>query len=106
MNAANGNALRQPGVDTSFDSNNTIDVTPILDRVKAALLAGQSIRVIDYPPEDRQRVVGAIAALQDVLPIIARWSTVRESHLSQTRLRALRYSIPGKFLRGDVNHAL
>ena len=106
MNAANGNALRQPGVDTSSDSNDTREFTPILDRVKAALLAGQSIRVIDYPPEDRQRVVGAIAALQDVLPIIARWSTVRESHLSQTRLRALRYSIPGKFLRGDVNHAL
>lgn len=105
MIAANGNAGRQPGVDTALTSNNKSECTPILDRVKAALLAGQSIRLIDYPPEERQEVIGAIAALRDQLPVVARWSTVRESFLSETRLRALRYSIPGEFLREGIDHA-
>ena len=69
MSAANGNAQRQPGVDTAHTSDINKEFTPILDGIKATLLAGQSIRVIDYPPEDRQQVVGAIAAMQDVLPI-------------------------------------
>ena len=93
-------------MDTAQTSNNKPDITPILDRVKAALLAGQSIRLIDYPAEERQAVTGVVALLRDEFPIRANWSTVRESHLSQTRLRALRYSIPGEFLREDANHAL
>ena len=99
------NGLRGKAVDTAHTSDNTPDVTPILERVKAALLTGQSIRLIDYPPEDRQQVVGAIAALRDSLPIRANWCAVRESFLSQTRLRCLRYSIPGEFLR-ESDHAL
>ena len=102
----NENGLRGKAVDTAFTSDNTPNLTPILDRVKAALLAGQSIRLIDYPPEERQAVTGVVALLRDEFPIRANWSTVRESHLSQTRLRALRYSIPGEFLREDANHAL
>ena len=102
----NENTRRQPGVNTALISNNDRNVTPITDAVKAALLAGQSIRLIDYPPEDRQQVVGAIAALRDSLPIRAHWCTVRESFLNQTRLRCLRYSIPGEFLREDANHAV
>lgn len=105
MNRDNENARRQPGVDTAIASDNKPDVTPILDRVKAALLTGQSIRLIDYPPEERQEICGAVAALRDVLPIRANWCTVRESFLSQTRLRAQRYWIPGEFLRGG-DHAL
>lgn len=98
--------LKHLGVDTALNSDNTFDSTPILDRVKAALLAGQSIRLIDYDPEDRQQIVGAIAALRDSLPIRANWRTVRESFLSQTRLCCLRYSIPGEFLREERNHAI
>jgi len=93
------------GADTAISSDNTHDVTPIIGRVKAALLNGQSIRLIDYPPGERQQVIGAIAVLRDELPINARWSTVRESHLSQTRLRALRYWIPGEFLGEDSDYA-
>ena len=104
--STNENGLRGKAVDTATSCDNTPNLTPILDRVKAAFLTGQSIRLIDYPPEERQEVCGAIAALRDVLPIRANWCTVRESFLSQTRLRSLRYSIPGEFLREDANHAL
>ena len=97
--------MQEHGVDTAISTDNSPNITPITDRVKAALLAGQSIRLIDYPPVERQEVIGVIAALRDELPIRAKWSTVRESHLSQTRLRALRYSIPAEFLQEDANHA-
>ena len=79
-------------------------LSDILQSIKLVLLAGKSIRLIDYPPEQRPLVVGAIAVLRDEFPIRVCWMTVRESHLSQTRLRALRYSIPGEFLR-EVDHA-
>lgn len=79
---ANENTRRQPGVDTALISDNNADVTPITESVKAALLKGQSIRLIDFPPEERQQVVGAIAALRDALPIRANWCTVRESFLN------------------------
>ena len=107
MTGANGNAQMRGhlGAGTATTCDDKQDITPILERVKAALLAGQSIRLIDYPPEERQEVTGAVAVLRDELPIRAMWSTVRESHLSQTRLRALRYSIPGEFLREDAGHA-
>lgn len=74
-------------------------LTDMLESIKPVLLAGKSIRLIDFPPEQRPYVVGAIAVLRDELPIRTGWQTIRESHLSQTRLRALRYSIPGEFLR-------
>ena len=64
-----------------------------------SLLAGRDIRLIDYPPEMRPVVIGAVAQLRDELPIRTGWQTVRESHLSETRLRARRYNIPGEFLR-------
>ena len=101
----NAQLREQLGVDTANTSENNHDITPIIDRIKATLLAGQSVRLIDYPPEDRQAVTGAVAALRDQLPIHARWVTVRESHLSQTRLRALRYWIPAEFLKVGVDHA-
>ncbi len=107
MTGANGNAQMRGhlGVGTATTCDDKLDITPILERVKAALLAGQSIRLIDYMPEERQEIIGAIAALRDQLPIVARWSAVRESFLSETRLRALRYLIPGEFLREGVDHA-
>lgn len=85
-----------------FNSTSSATIlTDMLETIKPILLAGQSIRLIDYLPEQRPYVVGAIAVLRDELPIRVGWMTVRESHLSQTRLRALRYSIPGEFLRED-----
>lgn len=80
--------------------NTTQSATVLADMlasIKAVLMDGKSIRLIDYPPEQRPYVTGAIAVLRDELPIRVGWMTVRESHLSQTRLRALRYSIPGEY---------
>lgn len=72
----------------------------LCESIKSALIEGRDIRLIDFTPEQRPAVIGAIAQLRDELPIRTGWQTVRESHLSETRLRARRYSIPGEFLRG------
>ncbi len=70
------------------------------ETIKSDLLAGKAVRPIDFPEDQRPHVVGAIAALRDELPIRSGWTTIQESHLSQTRLRARSYKIPGEFLRG------
>lgn len=75
----------------------------LLESIKADLLAGRDVRLIDFAVEQRPLVLGAIAALRDEFPIRAGWQTIRESHLSQTRLRARRYCIPGEFPR-EVGH--
>lgn len=94
------NALREQGAagQTKNDHSNG-DCTDLRESIKAALLAGRDVRLIDYPEAQRPAVVGAIAQLRDELPIRTGWQTIRESHLSETRLRARRYSIPGEFLR-------
>ena len=79
-------------------------LTDLIDSIKAALLAGRDVRLIDFAQDRRPLVIGAIAKLRDELPIRTGWQTIRESHLSQTRLRAVRYSIPGEFLR-ESDHA-
>lgn len=85
-----------------FNTTSSANIlTDMLESIKPVLLAGKSIRLIDYPPEQRPYVIGAIAMLRDELPIRSGWMTVRESYLSETRLRARRYSIPGEFLIGD-----
>ena len=74
--------------------------------IKAQLLAGHEILLTSYPERDRAQVIGALAALRDELPITVRWLTLRESFLSETRLRAKAYRIRGEFLRGmtEVQH--
>ena len=47
----------------------------------------------------RAVVTGAIKTLQDELPIVTGWQTVRQSYLSETRTRAKSYHIPEAFLR-------
>lgn len=84
-------------------ANNEANHTPLYESVKATLLAGRDIRLIDFLPEQRPPVVGIVAQLRDELPIRSGWQTVRESHLSETRLRARRYSIPSEFLR-EMDH--
>lgn len=93
------NALREQGVAQSIGTTDHSNFTPLCEAIKAQLLAGCAIRLIDYPNTQRPTVIGVIATLRDELPIRTGWQTVRESHLSQTRLRARRYSIPGEFLR-------
>lgn len=85
------------------DTDNDANDTPLLESVKADLLAGRDVRLIDFAPAQRPQVVGIMAQLRDELPIRCGWQTVRESHLSETRLRARRYSIPGEFLR-ELEH--
>lgn len=88
------------GFQTTFNAQILIDLTA---SVKAILLAGRDIRSIDFPQEERQFVMGIIAALRDELPIKQGWVTIRESHLSETRLRARRYRIDGAYLPVEGN---
>ena len=88
-----------------FNTNTSpIIFTDLCESIKADLLAGKDVRLIDFAPEQRPQVIGAIAALRDELPIRTGWQTIRESHLSETRLRARRYSIDGAFLNREGDH--
>lgn len=71
----------------------------IIETLRAKLLAGNKIRVIDFHETSRAEVLGAIATLQDELPISAGWQTVRQSYLSETRTRARSYHIPEALLK-------
>ena len=73
--------------------------TNITDILKARFLAGSKVRIIDYHESKRAEVTGAIKTLQDELPIVTGWQTVRQSYLSETRTRAKSYHIPEAFLR-------
>ena len=78
----------------SDNSNNNI-----IKSLKARLLAGDKVRIIDYYELSRAEVTGAIRTLQDQLPIVSGWQTIRQSYLSETRTRARCYHIPEAFLR-------
>ena len=71
----------------------------IIDTLRAKFLAGNKVRIIDYHESKRAEVTGAIKTLQDELPIVTGWQTVRQSYLSETRTRAKSYHIPEAFLR-------
>lgn len=104
MSTAENRKAANAGERAAFQTAiNTTNHTPLYDTIKAKSLAGREVRLIDFTSEQRPIVVGAIAQLRDELPIRTGWQTIRESHLSETRLRARRYTIPGEFLR-EVNH--
>jgi len=88
-------AQQQINVTEPSDSLNS----NIIATLRAKLLAGNKIRVIDYHETSRSEVLGAMAVLQDELPISAGWQTIRQSYLSETRTRARSYHIPEAFLR-------
>ena len=71
----------------------------IIGTLRTKLLAGNKIRVIDYHEKNRAEVLGAIATLQDELPVKVGWQTIRQSYLSETRTHARSYHIPEVFLR-------
>jgi len=83
------------------DAANSIYFNADYDVAKAWLQAGRDIRIIDAKPEDRPKLLGVLATLRDELPIRCTWTTIREKHASETRLRARRYWLPGEFLKGD-----
>lgn len=98
FNHSNENAQRELGVDTKKSEYFIVEY----DVAKAWLQAGRDIRVIDAKPEDRPKLLGILATLRDELPVRCTWTTVREKHTSETRLRARRYWLPGEFLRVEV----
>lgn len=73
---------------------------PIIDRLRADLLAGRIVRILDVPREQRPEAIAALAVLRDELPIRMTWQTVGESHVNETRLRCRAYRIPGETLGG------
>lgn len=93
------NALREQGARQNQKTQCNSILHDLLESIKTALLSGRDVRLIDFLPDQRSLALAAIAQLRDELPIRTGWQTIRESHLSETRLRARRYSIPGEFLR-------
>ena len=71
----------------------------IIETLRARFLAGNKVRIIDYHETARPEVMGAIKTLQDELPIVTGWQTVRQSYLSETRTRARSYHIPEALLK-------
>lgn len=103
QNVKNPSSVRADGLfDTTKDDS---DSTPLSERIKAAFLAGRTVCAIDFAEHQRGEALGAIATLRDQYPITQGWRTVRQSHLSETRLRARTYFIRGEFLREEVRHA-
>ena len=82
-----------------IEPSDNSDFTTLTTSIKAKLLAGQRVLVVDYQPQHRQKVIGAIAALRDDLPIVTGWQTLRQSCLSETRTRARCYRIPEALLQ-------
>jgi len=73
--------------------------TTLAESIKLRFLAGNRVSIIDYQAEARPEVTGIIKTLQDELPIVVGWRTIRQSYLSETRTRARTYHIPETFLR-------
>lgn len=93
---------KAPSPITAKEPSDSLYSNTLNDAIKAKLVAGSSILVVDYPPEQRQEVIGILAALKDQLPIITGWQTLRQSYLSETRTRARRYHIPEALLIGGM----
>lgn len=88
-------APQQINATEPLDSSNN----NIIESLRSRFLSGNKVRIIDYYELSRAEVTGAIRTLQDQLPIVAGWQTVRQSYLSETRTRARCYHIPEAFLK-------
>lgn len=97
--STNENARRQPGAGIA----SAISYKPDYETIKAALQSGRDVRVIDFPPEDRPELLGTLARLCDELPVRSSWQTLRESRLSETRLRVRRYWLPNEYVSEVAN---
>ena len=72
--------------------------TTTYTRLRDDLLRGKTIRILDTARHERPEAIAALAQLRDELPVRMSWRTVSESHLTETRLRARCYWIPGEHL--------
>jgi len=70
----------------------------ILEQLRADLLAGRAVRIIDVPREQRPETIAALALLRDELPVKVTWRTYSESHVCETRLRCKCYWIAPEHL--------
>ena len=84
--------------EAELSARDTAILDDLLESIKGDLLAGKSVRLLDFANDRRPFALAAIATLRDELPIRCGWQTMRESHLSETRLRARRNSIDGAYL--------
>lgn len=84
---------------TPIEPSDSSNSTTLAASIKASFLAGTKVRIIDFKELDRAEATGVIKTLQDELPIVTGWQTVRQSYLSETRTRARSYHIPEAFLR-------
>jgi hypothetical protein len=98
-NSTKGNAGGQPGASTS----NLMQSKPDYEAIKATLQSGRDLRVIDFKPEDRPELLGTLARLCDELPVRTSWQTLRESRLSETRLRVRRYWLANEYV-SEADH--
>lgn len=89
-----GNARLQPGAGNEKAGTSGTDY----ETIKSVLQSGRDLRVIDFTPEDRPELLGTLARLCDELPIRTSWQTLRESRLSETRLRVRRYWLPNEYV--------
>lgn len=89
---------KAPSPATAKEPSNSLNCN-ITDTLRAKFLAGNKVRIIDYHESARAEVMGAIKTLQDELPIVTGWQTVRQSYLSETRTRTRCYHIPEAYLR-------
>lgn len=89
---------KAPSLITAKEPSDSSNYT-IIETLRLSFLAGNKVRIIDYHESVRAEVTGVIKTLQDELPIVTGWQTVRQSYLSETRTRARSYHIPEAFLR-------
>ncbi len=73
-------------------------MTTLINTLRADLLMGRVIRILDIPRDQRPEAIAAVAVLRDELPIRVTWRTVSESHLCETRLRCKCYWIGSEHL--------
>ncbi|WP_287365894.1 hypothetical protein [Thauera sp.] len=57
----------------------------MLNRLRADLVAGRVIRILDTPRDQRPDAIAGVAVLRDELPVRMSWRTVSESHLTELR---------------------
>ena len=66
-------------------------MTALIDTLRADLLAGRVVRVLDVARDRRPEAIAALAELRDELPVRVTWRTVSESHVCVANTKPLRW---------------
>jgi len=62
---------------TPIEPSDSSYSTTLTESIKLRFLAGNKVSIIDYQAEERPEVTGIIKTLQDELPIVVGWRTIR-----------------------------